>query len=45
MTGRVYRLSLQGKLLWKAGGKPGTWTDGGAALGNGMVPSIRTATF
>ncbi|CAL1162531.1 unnamed protein product [Cladocopium goreaui] len=40
MTGRVYRLSLQGKLLWKAGGKPGTWTDGGAALGNGMVYAV-----
>eukprot|EP00435_Cladocopium_sp_Y103_P013568 s560_g3.t1 len=40
MTGRVYRLSLQGKLLWKAGGKSGTWTDGGAALGNGMVYAV-----
>lgn len=27
----------EGEVLWKAGGHPGTWTDGGAALGNGMV--------
>jgi hypothetical protein len=25
-------------VLWKAGGKEGTWTDGGASLGNGMAP-------
>ena len=45
MTGKAYRMTLKGKLLWKAGpyrasmssgqvgGVPGTWTDGGAALG------------
>lgn len=41
MTGKVYRLSLaEGEVLWKAGGHPGTWTDGGAALGNGMVYAV-----
>ena len=40
MSGRVYRMTLQGRLLWKAGGKFGTWTDGGAALGNGMVYAV-----
>ena len=38
MSGKVYRMSLKGKLLWKAGGTEGTWTDGGAALGDKMVP-------
>ena len=28
---------LTGQVLWKAGGKAGTWTDGGAALGKDMV--------
>ena len=37
MSGKVYRMSLKGELLWKAGGKEGTWTDGGAGLGHGMV--------
>ena len=25
---------------WKNGGKDGTWTDGGAAVGNGMVFTV-----
>ena len=51
MTGKAYRMTLKGELLWKAGpmsssevnevqvgGLPGTWTDGGAALGpNGLM--------
>lgn len=41
MTGKAYRLSLEGKLMWKAGGLEGTWTDGGAALGpNGLVYTV-----
>lgn len=40
MTGQIYRMSLGGQVLWKAGGKPGTWTDGGASLGNGMVFAV-----
>ena len=39
MTGKVYRLDLHtGHVIWKSGGKEGTWTDGSAAVGNGMVP-------
>jgi len=40
MSGKVYHLSLGGQVLWKNGGINGTWTDGGAALGNGMVYSV-----
>lgn len=42
MSGKVYRMSLKGELLWKAGGKEGTWTDGGAGIGNGMVSRLAT---
>ena len=42
MTGKVYRLSLgTGAVLWKAGGRNGTWTDGSAAVGpNGLVYAV-----
>jgi len=37
-AGKAYRLRLRdGSLLWKAGGSPGSWTDGTASLGaNGV---------
>ena len=38
-------MTLKGKLLWKAGGKEGTWTDGGAALGDKVVPWHAFAAF
>eukprot|EP00913_Durusdinium_trenchii_P014601 g13700.t1 len=41
MSGKVYKLTLNGDVIWKAGGLNGTWTDGGAALGpNGMVYAV-----
>ncbi|CAJ1447357.1 unnamed protein product [Effrenium voratum] len=41
MTGRVYRLGLfDGHEIWKAGGRENTWTDGSAALGNGMLYAV-----
>eukprot|EP00439_Symbiodinium_sp_Y106_P077182 s559_g16.t1 len=41
LTGKAYRLDLQtGAVRWKNGGKDGTWTDGGAAVGNGMVFTV-----
>ena len=41
MTGKAYRLDLHtGQVIWKSGGKNGTWTDGGAAVGNGMVFTV-----
>ncbi|CAE7369620.1 TTC28, partial [Symbiodinium necroappetens] len=41
MTGKVYRMDLHtGHVLWKTGGKVGTWTDGSATVGNGMVFAV-----
>mmetsp|Transcript_23618 Transcript_23618/g.44604 ORF Transcript_23618/g.44604 Transcript_23618/m.44604 type:complete len:494 (-) Transcript_23618:70-1551(-) len=41
MTGKAYRLTLGGDLVWKAGGQPGTWTDGSGAVGpNGLVYAV-----
>ncbi|CAE6958289.1 bamB [Symbiodinium natans] len=41
MTGKAYRLHLHtGHVIWKSGGKEGTWTDGSAAVGNGMVFAV-----
>ncbi|CAE7814485.1 unnamed protein product [Symbiodinium sp. CCMP2592] len=42
MTGKVYNVLLDtGHLVWKAGGREGTWTDGGIALGpNGLVYAV-----
>ena len=42
MSGKVYRINLStGALLWKAGGRNGTWTDGGSAVGpNNVVYAV-----
>jgi len=42
LEGRAYRTRLrEGTLIWKAGGVPGTWTDGTATLGaNGVVYAV-----
>ncbi|CAE7947857.1 egl-9 [Symbiodinium sp. KB8] len=41
LTGKAYRLDLRtGAVRWKNGGKDGTWTDGSAAVGNGMVFTV-----
>mmetsp|Transcript_128423 Transcript_128423/g.287131 ORF Transcript_128423/g.287131 Transcript_128423/m.287131 type:complete len:484 (+) Transcript_128423:55-1506(+) len=42
MEGRAYRhRTSDGSLIWKAGGKPGTWTDGQSLLGsNGIVYAV-----
>ncbi|CAE7730277.1 bamB [Symbiodinium pilosum] len=41
LTGKAYRVDLHtGNVLWKNGGLDGTWTDGGAAVGNGMVFTV-----
>eukprot|EP00413_Alexandrium_margalefii_P040437 CAMPEP_0204587044 /NCGR_PEP_ID=MMETSP0661-20131031/47834_1 /ASSEMBLY_ACC=CAM_ASM_000606 /TAXON_ID=109239 /ORGANISM="Alexandrium margalefi, Strain AMGDE01CS-322" /LENGTH=390 /DNA_ID=CAMNT_0051596729 /DNA_START=1 /DNA_END=1170 /DNA_ORIENTATION=+ len=45
--GRVYRLRLSdGGLIWKAGGLPGTWTDGSLIVGsNGLVYAVNCFGF
>jgi len=46
LEGKAYRLTMEGKLMWKAGGLAGTWTDGGAALGpNGLVYAVNNNHF
>lgn len=42
VEGRAYRNRLDdGTLVWKAGGHPGTWTDGSVMLGpNGVVYAV-----
>lgn len=47
LEGRAHRNRVDdGKLLWKAGGVPGTWTDGQALLGsNRIVYSVSVLPF
>mmetsp|Transcript_14104 Transcript_14104/g.40305 ORF Transcript_14104/g.40305 Transcript_14104/m.40305 type:complete len:476 (-) Transcript_14104:123-1550(-) len=42
LEGTVHRSRLRdGSLVWKAGGEPGTWTDGSATLGpNGIIYAV-----